>query len=196
MKHYVYPLEYLADGIEDYLDGYDYPEDSAQEYEVDRNPYYGYIINSSMTDIDVAFISSDMDAVVELSEYDEDNPMVAAILWGADPEITEDILSDEERKDYAEQLYAKGIDIICDEDGYLAHIGDALVLPVHLTEFLNGLDINTSALEDDEISTWQLANHIVWNIKQNYTDNIYEDLYINERDNRLIFVINKGYSRF
>ena len=185
---YVYELKYLNSTIEDFLSGYD--EDDCNIPYIVGKPYYAYIINSSMSGIDLAFISSDMAKVFEFSEFSPDSPEVAAFT-GGDEEMTED-----EREAYAEQLHQEGIDLICDEDGSLLEIGKALLLNEPLSEIVNNIDIANELDIDPDAHSYATARIVMDYILTNYADNIYDDLYINEYDNRPIFVVKKTYWRF
>jgi hypothetical protein len=196
---YVYALKYLNSTIEDFLSGYD--EDDCSIPYIEGKPYYAYIINSSMTDIDLAFISSDMTKVLELSEFGPESPEVAAFT-GGNEEMTYD-----EREAYAEQLHQEGIDIICDEDGGLTYVGDALILDVPMSEIVKQIDLandlginpaftDWSASDEDFIGNSDIASAMYYYICEKFQSNIYKDLYINEYDNRPIFVVKKTYWRF
>jgi hypothetical protein len=196
---YAYELKYLNDTIQDFLFGCN--EDDCSIPYVEGQPYYAYIIHSSMTDINLAFISSDMAKVFELSEFGPESPEVAAFInWDED-------MTDDERDAYADQLHQEGIDIICDEEGDLKEIGDALVLEKPLSEIVNNIDLDRdlginpaftdfSASEENYISTRVLAGAYTNYILNQFSDSIYESLYINKADNRPIFVVKKTYWRF
>jgi hypothetical protein len=188
---FAYPLKYLRDTIENFLDGY--TEEDLDVYIFENvKPYYAYIINSSMTDIDLAFITSDMSKVYELSHFSPNSPEVSAFVdW--DEEMT-----DEEREAYAEQLHQDGIDIICDEDGGLTYIGEALVLNTPLSEIVANIDpVDDLGLDSELLNGYYPASFIKDYILDKYKDtNIYKDLYINDLDNRPIFVVKKDYWRF
>jgi hypothetical protein len=188
---FAYPLKYLRDTIENFLDGY--TEEDLDVYIFENvKPYYAYIINSSMTDIDLAFITSDMSKVYELSHFSPNSPEVSAFVdW--DEEMT-----DEEREAYAEQLHQDGIDIICDEDGGLTYIGEALVLNTPLSEIVANIDpVDDLGLDPELLNGYYPASFIKDYILDKYKDtNIYKDLYINDLDNRPIFVVKKDYWRF
>ena len=189
---YAYDLTYLIDTIANFLAGYN--EDDCSIPYISGKPYYAYIINSSMTDIDLAFISSDVSKVLEFSEFGPESTEVAMFTaW--DENITDD-----EREEYAEQLHQDGIDIICSEDGELEYLGDVLLLNKPLSGIIKDIDLVADLGLDPNIiadaNTWGLAKILEDYILDQFSDNIYKDLYFNSSDDCPIFVVKKDYWRF
>ena len=188
---YVYDLKYLTDNIYDFLNGYN--EDDCSIDIVEGKPYYAYIVTSDMTDIDVAFISDDTSNLVELSEYGYETQAVMVVTGAEDS-------SDEERDEYIQQLNANGIDIICDEDGDLYSVEDALVLNEPLSEIVNNInlmdDLEITPELAEDIGNWELAGIIKDYVLRIYKDSIYDDFYLNTANHRPIFVLKHEHWRF
>ena len=188
---YAYELKYLNDTIDFFLIGY--TEDDLSIPSIAGKPYYAYMVTSDMTAIDVAFISSDMSCIFDLANYGYNTPAVM-IITGAEEDI-----SDDEQEAYVQQLHNQGIDIVCDEDGSLYEIGDALMLDEPLSKIVNSIDlVNDLGIDPALIDTDYInESHIIKNyILETYKDSIYSDLYSNSADGRPIFILKHDHWRF
>lgn len=176
-EYYAYALDSIMDNIDVYLEKKD---DSYLDFWWVKEPiYYAYIANSGMTDITVAFISTDESKVKDL---DMNSPEVQSILGGDEYRDEHNIEFDNALED----LYQKGIIVLDDEGGDLDYVGNALLLGTPLSLLI---DQSIDYLGSDDI------DEIYRDIIHDYGDKVVDNLYTDDK-NRMIIPVREQRWRF